>query len=139
MVAGFWRSVTPFGRTVGAVGIVCWLLAAVFGWEEFAILAVACLAALLIGVVFLLVGSTSLAVLLNLTTPRVVAGDAAATTVEATTTTTVEATTTTAAPTTTVDPGSSSSSPDLTGSTTTTSEVTGYVPGAAPVGEPSCG
>jgi LCP family protein required for cell wall assembly len=48
-------------------------------------------------------------------------------------------TTTTAAPTTTVDPGSSSSSPDLTGSTTTTSEVTGYVPGAAPVGEPSCG
>jgi uncharacterized protein (DUF58 family) len=84
VVAGFWRSVTPFGRTVGAVGIVCWLLAAVFGWEEFAILAVACLAALLIGVVFLLVGSTSLAVLLNLTTPRVVAGDAAATTVEAT-------------------------------------------------------
>ncbi|MGN6695300.1 MAG: DUF58 domain-containing protein [Aquihabitans sp.] len=75
---------TPFGRTIGAVGIVSWLLAWQFGWEEFAVLAAACLVALVVGVVFLLAGSTSLAVLLRLDTPRVVAGDAAATSVEAT-------------------------------------------------------
>lgn len=83
-IEGVWRAVTPFGRTVGAVGIASWAASAVFGWQEFAVIAAACLAALLIGVVFLTIGGTSLAVLLNLTTPRVVAGDPAATAVEAT-------------------------------------------------------
>lgn len=71
------------GRTVGAAGLLAWLLAWKFGWEELALVATACLVALLVGVGFLLVGKTNLAVLLDLTTPRVVVGDSAATTVEA--------------------------------------------------------
>lgn len=79
-----WRAVTPFGRGIGAAGIVAWVVAWRFGWDEFALVAAACLVALVVGVLFLLIGDTSLAVKLHLTTPRVVAGDPAATTVEAT-------------------------------------------------------
>lgn len=79
-----WRAVTPLGRSVGAAGLVCWAVAVGLGWEELSIVAAACLLALMVGVVFLLFGKADLAVVLDLTTPRVVVGDAAATSVEAT-------------------------------------------------------
>ncbi|MBX3313681.1 MAG: DUF58 domain-containing protein [Actinobacteria bacterium] len=79
-----WRAVTPLGRSVLAVGVVAWVLAWRYGWDELAILATACLLSVVIGVVFLLFGNRTLSVLLGLTTPRVVAGEPASTTVEAT-------------------------------------------------------
>ncbi|MCB0963088.1 MAG: DUF58 domain-containing protein [Acidimicrobiales bacterium] len=66
------------------VGLGALVVAWAFGWEEFAIVAAACLVSLVIGVVFLFIGDSSLGVLLALTTPRVVAGDPASTSVEAT-------------------------------------------------------
>jgi LCP family protein required for cell wall assembly len=48
-------------------------------------------------------------------------------------------TTTTAAPTTTAGGGSETSSSDPNAASTTTSSIVGYVPGAAPAGEPACG
>ena len=77
------RSVTPFGRSVAAVGVLAWAAAARWGWEEMSAVAVACFAGLLIGAAFLFVGGSKLAVLLRLDTPRVVAGEPAATTVVA--------------------------------------------------------
>jgi uncharacterized protein (DUF58 family) len=79
-----WRAVTPFGRSVLGGGVVAWALAWRFGWEELAVIAAAALLSLLVGVAFLLVGNTNLAVLLHLATPRVVVGDPASTTVQAT-------------------------------------------------------
>lgn len=78
------RVVTPLGRSVAAIGVASWILAARFGWREFAIVTVACFAALAVGGLLLLVGSSRLRVVLRLTTPRVVAGDPAATAVETT-------------------------------------------------------
>ena len=69
-----WSAVTPFGRTVLAVGVVSWVLAARFDWEEAAVLAIACTLSLVVGVVFLLASRTNLSVISRLETPRVVVG-----------------------------------------------------------------
>lgn len=79
-----WRAVTPFGRTVGAAGLLAWFLAWRYGWAELAVIAAAALLSLVVGVAFLFVGNTKLSVLLDLATPRVVVGDPASTTVAAT-------------------------------------------------------
>lgn len=79
-----WRAITPLGRSVAVVGLVAWLLAWRFGWQETAVLAAACLLALAIGVAMLAFGRTQLAVDLELGTPRVVVGDPATTKVSAT-------------------------------------------------------
>lgn len=79
-----WRAVTPLGRSVGLIGVVTWLVAARFGWRELAVIATASLLALLIGLIFLFVSNSRLSVLLELATPRVVAGEPASTLVEAT-------------------------------------------------------
>lgn len=79
-----WQSVTPLGRTAGAVAFVSFVLAVWLGWVELAVIAVACGLSLLIGVAFLLAGQTNLRVLLELGVKRVVAGSPASTHVEAT-------------------------------------------------------
>ncbi len=81
---GLWRAVTPLGRSVLVLGLASWLAAWRFGWVELAVLGTACLLGIAIGVTFLLAGNANLAVLLDLGTPRVVAGMAASTRVEAT-------------------------------------------------------
>jgi len=78
-----WDAVTPLGRAVAAGGLFAWAAAWWFDWAELAVVAAAGLLALAVGVAFLLVGNANLTVLLDLTTPRVVVGDAAASTVEA--------------------------------------------------------
>lgn len=81
---GLWRAITPLGRGVAVVGVVAWIAAWRFNWVELAVLGAACIMAFVIGVVFLLVGRANLAVLLELGTPRVVAGNTATTRVETT-------------------------------------------------------
>jgi len=83
-LTGLWRAITPLGRSVAAIGVAAWFLASRWGWQELRIVAAVCLLSLVIGVAFLLAGSSALSVLLQLTTPRVVAGDPASTTVVAT-------------------------------------------------------
>jgi uncharacterized protein (DUF58 family) len=68
--------VTPLGRSTIVVGLVSWMVAALFDWEELAIVAAACAVAVLIAVVFTL-GRTQLAVELDLNPRRVVVGQTA--------------------------------------------------------------
>jgi uncharacterized protein (DUF58 family) len=77
-----WRAITPFGRTVAAVGVVSWVLAIVFGWGEFAIIAIASLVAIGVGVVFLFASGADLRVSLHLGARRVEVGEPADTTVQ---------------------------------------------------------
>lgn len=79
-----WRAITPLGRSVGALGILAWLGALVFGWAELGVLAVACFLSLAIGVAMLLAGGADLRVLLELASKRVVVGDPASTRIETT-------------------------------------------------------
>lgn len=83
LLGGFGRSVTPLGRAVGLVGVLAWIGAAFLGWQELAVLGVACFVGLGAGVVMLAFGRAKLAVLLDLGTKRVVVGDPATTRVEA--------------------------------------------------------
>jgi uncharacterized protein (DUF58 family) len=80
---GIWDAVTPLGRTVAAGGAIAVLLSLVTGWVELAVIGVAALASLGVGVAFLLAGQASLHVLLDLRTPRVVVGNNATTRVGA--------------------------------------------------------
>ena len=68
--------VTPLGRAVLAIGIVAWVIAAVSGWEEFAMVAGVCLVGVLLSFVFTF-GRTQLNVRTVLNPKRVVAGDTA--------------------------------------------------------------
>ena len=70
-----WGSITPLGRSALGAAVACWLLAAWFGWAELAVIAAACLLALLIGIGFLLASRTNLRVASHLATPRVVVGN----------------------------------------------------------------
>lgn len=67
---------TGLGRAVLLVGLVGWLIAAKWDWQELAVLASVCLVALVISVAFTF-GRTRLRVATELVPPRVVAGDKA--------------------------------------------------------------
>lgn len=69
-----WAVITPTGRAVLLVGLVSWALAARFDWEEFAIVAAACL--LLVGIAALfMIGTTNISVRMSVTPPRVTVGE----------------------------------------------------------------
>lgn len=86
VVSPVWSAVTPLGRSVLAASIFSSLLAALFGWVEFAVFAIAGFVSLVIGVVMLLAANDKLKVDLGLKVRRVVAGDFAATDVDTTNT-----------------------------------------------------
>lgn len=67
-------AVRPAGRAVLAVGVASALAAALLGWQEFAVLAVACVVAFGLAAPFLL-GRAAVEVRLSLEPDRVVAGD----------------------------------------------------------------
>lgn len=81
---GTWDAVSPLGRSVLALGVASAVGSAVTGWDELAVIAAACVVAVLVGVAFLLAGRHQLVVAVELVTPRVVVGDTAATAVSAT-------------------------------------------------------
>jgi uncharacterized protein (DUF58 family) len=68
-------TVTGGGRTVLVVGIAAWALAAVFGWVELAVVAMACLLLLAAAAAFM-IGRTKLEVRAVVEPPRVTVGEA---------------------------------------------------------------
>lgn len=79
-----WSAVTPFGRAVLVAGLGAWALAWRYDWREAALVSVACLGGVLVGVVFLLMSRSQMAVVSSLLTPRVEVGQTAHAEVEAT-------------------------------------------------------
>jgi uncharacterized protein (DUF58 family) len=72
-----WRIVSPFGRAIAAVGIVCWVVGAWLGWREFLIFASIMIVLLAIAVAFTL-GRIDLTSHLRVEPSRVVVGERAA-------------------------------------------------------------
>jgi uncharacterized protein (DUF58 family) len=68
--------ITPLGRAVLGIGIVSWVIVAISGWEEFAIVAGVCLVGVAIAFLFTF-GRMQLGVMTVLNPRRVVAGDTA--------------------------------------------------------------
>nr|WP_185740439.1 DUF58 domain-containing protein [Homoserinimonas aerilata] len=75
-VLPFLRVVTPLGWLVLGLGLVAFVLSAIFGWQEFTYLAAVLLAAVVVSVFFLF-GRASYGVLIELNPRRVVVGDRA--------------------------------------------------------------
>ncbi|MGK2955010.1 MAG: DUF58 domain-containing protein [Solirubrobacterales bacterium] len=78
---------TPLGRAVFVIGLLAWLIAALSGWKEFAIVAGICLIGVLTALAFTF-GRTQLDVTTILSPKRVVAGDTAVAEVHVTNTAT---------------------------------------------------
>lgn len=72
-VRPLWAAVTPAGRTVLALTVICWLLASRFGWLELAVVATMGVLLLFIAALFTL-GRTRLSVALAVEPPRVSLG-----------------------------------------------------------------
>ena len=71
------RTISPFGRTMAALVLVCWAVGAYLGWREFLVMAAALLALLLIGALFT-IGRLDLSSHLRVEPSRVVVGERAA-------------------------------------------------------------
>lgn len=76
LFAGVWRAITPLGRVVAVLGVLAWAGAVVSGWEELAVIATACLVAVVIAVLFTL-GRNEFEIDLDLRPQRVVVGERA--------------------------------------------------------------
>jgi hypothetical protein len=91
--ARFWRALdvparvfalaTPFGRAVGALALVSWVIAGRLHWVEFGAVVAGCVLALAFASLFML-GRDRIAVTIGLEPPRVVAGQTAGARIEAT-------------------------------------------------------
>jgi uncharacterized protein (DUF58 family) len=73
----WWRTVSPLGRTVAAVGVIAWFAGWKLGWQELMVVAGACLVLLVATGLFML-GRAVVSVEVRLEPPRVVAGDSSA-------------------------------------------------------------
>lgn len=82
--AAAWSAITPLGRSVALTALVTWGLAVLTGWDELGVIAAACVLALAIGLLSLVLGRHQLEIALDLVTPRVVVGDTARSNVSAT-------------------------------------------------------
>ena len=76
-LVSWWRTVSPLGRTVAAVGVIAWFAGWRLGWRELMVVAGACLVMLVITGLFML-GRAVVSVEVRLEPPRVVAGDSSA-------------------------------------------------------------
>lgn len=72
-----WALVTPLGRAMIVLGAACWLVAALWGWREFMVVAATCIVLLLFAVLFTL-GRLDLSAELGVEPSRVVVGERAA-------------------------------------------------------------
>ena len=87
------RAFSPLGKLIAAAGAVCWLVAILTGWREFAVLAGTCLVLVVVAAVSTL-GKDSLEVTLALAQHRVVVGEGAVGTIVAKNTSGIRSTST---------------------------------------------